>query len=475
MNSGILKLKTLKGIRNTSLLTSYKIFFEVASRLILIRILVPDIFGLMTFAYLIKGFVSTTATLSSEKALIQRKKVDKNFFDTAATSELILSLIGAGVLFLLSANLMKFLGKPELTNFVRALSLTIPLTTYTMTLRSYLVRNLDFKKANTAALISTPIGAIAIVIFAIAGFHIWSFFWGELIAGIISLIIMWRILPTKPILKLDVKSLSKIKKFGLPLTGSAVLGYFYWNIDDLIVGMMLGMRELGFYWLAFKIPHYILRAQAGMTEVAYPAFSRAKDDKQLARGFSSITKYSALILLLPTAIVILFGQPTVKYFFGNNWLPATLTFQIFTFLVAFRGIFGYWAQALIAKKKTKVLFLIMLQSALILPPMGYLLTKKYGIAGMATAVLLTILLTTPYMVINLKRIITVNYVKLLFRIFLSFTMVLIIGLGIRNFADESVINYITSVVFLSAIYLAFSFTFDRKLLKEIKKILKILK
>ena len=117
----------------------------------------------------------------------------------------------------------------------------------------------------------------------------------------------------------------------------------------------------------------------------------------------------------------------------------------------------------------------MLQSALILPPMGYLLTKKYGIAGMATAVLLTILLTTPYMVINLKRIITVNYVKLLFRIFLSFTMVLIIGLGIRNFADESVINYITSVVFLSAIYLAFSFTFDRKLLKEIKKILKILK
>lgn len=474
MQVGVLKLKTIKGIRNTSVLASYKIIFDVASRLILIRILVPNIFGLMTFAYLIKGFVSTTATLSSEKALIQKKKVDQTFFNTAATSELILSLIGAGLIFLLSSYLMDFLGKPELTTFVRALSLTIPLTTYTITLRSYLTRILDFKKANLAAFITTPLGALIIIIFAQAGFGIWSFFWADLIVGILNLMIVWRVLPTKPKLNINFKAFSKLKKFGLPLTGSASLGYFYWNIDDLIIGIMLGMRALGFYWLAFKIPHYILRAQAGITEVAYPAFSRAKNDKQLARGFSSITKYSAFILLLPTAIVILFGRPTVKYIFGDNWLPATLTFQIFTFLVAFRGIFGYWAQVLIAKKKTKVLFLIMLQSALLLPPLGYLLTDKFGISGMALAVVLTILLTTPYMVINLKRIITVNYINLLAKIILSFSVVLIFGFGIRNFAGENVYNYIASVILLIVIYLSVTFTLDRKFLVDIKMILKTL-
>ena len=465
-----LKVKVLSGIKINSLMALYQTTLDLISRLVLIRMLAPQIFGLMTYAYIFTGFVGMFATVSGQSAIIQKRgnKIQE-FVDVAFTIEFLLSVIGAVILFFFAPLILDRLGKPELTFFVQMISLTMPLSRLSF-LNIMFTRNLDFKRANIAPAVATPINILITISLAVLGYGIWSFFWGGLASSILSAFVVWKIVPHRPKLRLNRKVSRDLLRFGLPLTGSGILGYFYWHIDDFMVGTILGAQQLGYYWLAFKIPHYFLRAQGIISQVVFPAFSRTKDNEQLKRGFEQATKYSAAFLLLPCAIVLVLGQPTIKFIFGENWLPATVPFQVFMVLVVFRGIYGYWAQLLIVKGKTKNLFFIMIQSAVILPALGYFLTKRFGIVGMSIAVIATMFATAPYMVIQLKNCLKIRYTELLWRNYLSFGITIFIGFLFFKQGGANVTKYVIACGALSIIYIISTLILDKTLLEEVKNL-----
>ena len=465
-----LRVKALSGVKINASVTLYKTTLDLVSRLVLIRILAPQIFGLMSYAYIITGFVGMFTTVSSQSAVIQKRgtKIEE-FIDVAFTIEFLLSAIGAIALFFFAPLIVRRLGKPELTFFTQMMSLTIPLSRLSF-LNIIFTRNLDFKRANIAPAVATPINIVITILLAILGYGIWSFFWGGLASNAFSAFIVWKIVPYRPKLRLNRKILSDLIRFGLPMTGSGILAYFYWHIDDFMVGTMLGAQQLGYYWLAFKIPHYFLKAQGVISGVAFSAFSRAKDDEQLKRGFEQATKYSATFLLLPCAVVLVLGQPTIKFVFGENWLPATVPFQVFMVLVVFRGIYGYWAQVLTVKGKTKNLFLIMIQSAVILPTLGYFLTRRFGIVGMSIAVIATMFSTAPYMAIHLKNCLKIKYTDLLWRNYLSFGITIFIGLLLFKQSEVNVIKYVIACCALSIIYIISTLILDKTLVNELKNL-----
>ena len=337
-NNESLKSKALSGVKINSLMVLYKSSLDFISRLVLVRLLAPEIFGLMAYAYMITSFFGRFATISGQSAIIQKKDDKVNdFIDVAFTIELFLSIIATVVLYFSAPFLMRQLRKTELTFFVQMLSLTMPLVALTFP-GVIFTRNLRFKHANISPAIVTPVNIIITLILAILGYGIWSFFWGTLISSIVSICIIWSIIPYKPKLRFSRKISNDLIKFGLPLTGSGILAHFYWNVDDFIVGTMLGAQQLGYYWIAFKLPHYFISAQAIISKVIFPAFSRAKDDEQLKRGFELVTKYSAMMILLPCAISLSLGESIIKYLFGEKWLSATVPFQIFMVLVTVRLI-----------------------------------------------------------------------------------------------------------------------------------------
>jgi len=268
--------------------------------------------------------------------------------------------------------------------------------------------------------------------------------------------VVWKIIPYRPKIDFDSKTFKELAKFGLPLTGSALLAYYYWNVDDFMVGTMLGAEQLGYYWLAFKFPHYILNAQNSITSVVFPVFARTENNDQLRRGFEFVTKLSATILLLPCAIVLVLGEPIIKFAFGERWLPALIPFQIFMVLVTARGIVGYWTQVLMVKERTDILFKITVQNAIVLTLLGCWLTKSYGIIGTSIAVFITIIVSLPYMTWHLKKYINVKYIKILWEGLLSFVIVLIGGLCLNMFLSNlGTYLVFLNIVFMTAIYIIF--------------------
>ncbi|MEN8264838.1 MAG: oligosaccharide flippase family protein, partial [Nitrospirota bacterium] len=273
-----LKEKTITGVKISAVITTYRGVIDFVLNLILVRLLVPEVFGSMAFAFIIVNLAGMLSTISSSSAIVQRKEEKiEEYLDVAFTIEIFLSVIAALILFAAAPYLLTHLGKPELSFFSQMMALTLPLNKLAFPVIVF-VRRLDFKKANIAVAISVPLSAVTTIVTALLGYGIWCFFWGALVSGLTSAIVIWKIIPYRPKLDFDQHIFKKLVRFGMPLTGSAVLAYYYWNVDDFMVGTMLGAEQLGFYWLAFKIPHYILNAQNSITSVVFPAFARAESD-----------------------------------------------------------------------------------------------------------------------------------------------------------------------------------------------------
>jgi len=57
---------------------------------------------------------------------------------------------------------------------------------------------------------------------------------------------------------------------------------------SVLIGLILGSDTvLGLYYLAFKLPHYMLQLQELASTVVYPAFTKARDDTQLREASGS--------------------------------------------------------------------------------------------------------------------------------------------------------------------------------------------
>lgn len=468
-----LKEKTITGAKIVTAMVAYKSLIEFGVNLILIRLLAPDIFGSMFFAYILANLVGMFATISSGHAIIQKKddKIEK-YLDIAFTVELFLSILAAVILFTTAPYIMVWLGKPELSFFTQMIALTLPINKLALP-GVIFTRRLDFKRANIAPAISIPVSGCITVLLALLGFGIWSFFWGTMAGSIISALVVWKIIPYRPKIDFNSKTFKELAKFGLPLTGSALLAYYYWNVDDFMVGTMIGAKQLGYYWLAFKIPHYILNAQNSITSIVFPAFARVENDEQLRRGFEFITKLSATVLLLPCALVLILGEPTIKFIFGERWLPALVPFQIFMVLIAVRGIVIYWTQVLMVKEKTGVLLKITIQNAVVLTLLGYFFTKKFGITGTSIAVFLTIIVSLPYMVWQLKKCIDVSYLKILWQGVISFFLVLTAGLLLKKaIPSPNFYVFLIEAAIISIIYTGFIILFDNRFVQTLKEVLK---
>ncbi len=468
-----LKERALKGAKITTAMTAYKGLIEFGVNLILIRLLAPEVFGSMAFAFIAVNLARILATISGSSAIIQRKddKIEKDL-DVAFTVEFLLSILAAGILFITAPYIMSKLGKPELSFFTQMIALTLPINKLALP-GVIFTRILDFKKANIAPAISIPISAVTTVLLALSGFGIWCFFWGAIVGSVISATVVWKIIPYRPKIDFDSKTFKELARFGLPLTGSALLAYYYWNVDDFMVGTMLSAEQLGYYWLAFKIPHYILNAQNSVTSVVFPVFARAENDEQLRKGFEFVTKFSAVVLLLPCAIVLVLGEPIIKFIFGEKWLPALIPFQIFMVLIAVRSTAIYWTQILMVKEKTDVLLKITLQNAVVLTLLGYFFTEKFGITGTSVAVFLTIVVSLPYMTWQLKKCIEVSYIKILWQGGTAFFSVLIAGLLLQKaIPNPDFYVFLIEAALLSIIYIGFIIIFDKRFVQILKEVIK---
>lgn len=466
--SDILKLrdKTIKGIKITLLAFILIKASAFISQIILVRVLAPEVFGLMAFCLVVVGFLGNSINFRMHDAIIQAKENEKGMLDVSFTVQFFMSVILMMVFLIFSQKISIAFDRPGMAIYLSALSFRI-LTPALVMPQALLHRKLDYKSIKIPEITESLVDSLVSVILAIMGFGIWSLIWGALSGWLVSVIIILILAGGVPKFSFDLSLLKRTLKFSLPLYIAFFLNWIFWNGDDFIIGRLLGDKTLGYYWAAFYLAHQLIDLRYILSTVSFPVFARLKEDKEhLAKVFEEFTKSTAFIFFLIAALFIPLARPALSLIFGEKWIPATIPFMIFIALVSLRATLGYASEFLMGVAETGYMLFLSLLQVSILILVGPIATLKLGIIGMAITILSAMALSWVFLIIYVKRIISISYIRILWKaVFIAFTVGLIAFY--LSHLISSLISFILVIIGCVILYIALFILLDKLFMKRL--------
>lgn len=213
-----------------------------------------------------------------------------------------------------------------------------------------LTRDLHFKRVGAAQTFATLGEALTKVVLVIAGFGAWGLVISNLARGVFLCLALWRLAPFRPMLVAADAAVRKAIHFGLRVSASSIPYHIYRNMDNLLIGRVLGTSVLGIYQTAFQLGMTPLEIVVQLVNrVQFPIYSALRDKPaELARAFNRSPR-TLLLLLGPVAALICFASTDLLTLIGGGkWLPAVPLIQVLVWASLLRGISQLFPQLYIA-------------------------------------------------------------------------------------------------------------------------------
>jgi O-antigen/teichoic acid export membrane protein len=308
--------------------------------IILARLLVPDDFGLMAIAVLAIALVDRLTTTGFDFALIQRRGDIRPYLDTAWTVQVLRGAAISSVVFFAAPWIAQFFGAPEAEAVVRVLSVNVLIQAFQNIGVVYFQRDLRFDLRFIVEMSDAGVNAVVSIAAAFIYRDVWALVIGVLAGGIARVVTSYVVQNYRPHFRLVGEYARGLFRYGKWITTSGFLVYATTNLDDIAVGRMLGVAELGLYRMAYNFSQLVATEFTGMTNaVALPAYASIQDDTaRLKRGYLAALHLSAFIAL-PVAIGTILIAPDLVYgVLGTQWIPIIVPMQLLSIAGLSRGI-----------------------------------------------------------------------------------------------------------------------------------------
>ncbi len=326
------------------------------------------------------------------EALIQRKDDAEvvPMFSTAFWSGIVWGL----VLFLIMSLAIGpfaayFYEEALLVKLIPALSIGILLKPFTTIHMVILTRQMNFKKIAKAFNTASLIAGIVAISAAYLDFGVWALVLNSVLAAGLTLPLLVRATKWMPALEWNRTYFKEIFGFGAYSSGTRIFSTITYNIDNLMIGKMLGASFLGAYTLAFSLTENLRQMISSvLNKVMYPVFGKNQDDTlKLKNYFLTIVNLNAMVIYPLMAFFMLFAKEIVLTLFGEKWEMAILPLQILSAAMMIHLLVNSFTSIIRGLGKPKLeMKIIMGLNILILLPGLYFGIKYYGLVGATAAV-----------------------------------------------------------------------------------------
>ncbi len=335
-----LKIKTIKGISWSIIDRASKLFLMLATTSILARLLKPEEFGIVAMIFVFTGFLKVIRDFGVGASVIQRTDPKKEELDSLFWFSVFLGLCVTIILIIFSSKIADFYNLPELENMIYVVSIAMFLGSISIIPEALLMKDLKFKSLffrNSGNLI---LSGFITIIMALNGFGAWSLIFKEIVFNFFLIIFNFSLIKWRPALRFKYISIKPYISYSIPLFGENSLNYFVRNIDNLLIGKILGESSLGFYSKAYSLMLLPVRQISGaISSVIFPSLSIIKDDiNKVWNSYMKVVKI-VLIVNLPFMISLyFFANEVVLILFGNQWLDVIPIIKALCFLGSIQSI-----------------------------------------------------------------------------------------------------------------------------------------
>lgn len=216
------------------------------------------------------------------------------------------------------------------------------------------------------------------------------FLWQAAISFVFVVIMrvgLWKVMPAYSLKPVFSKQQIKIVwRFAAGMTGISFITFFLSQLDKIILSKILPLTQFGYYTLAFTVATSITLIVSAVSITFFPRFSRliaSGHQEELKRLYHQACKLIATIIFPICFVLIFFMRDILKIWTHNDDTVAntTLIAQILLIGSILNSLMIMPYNLLIANGWTKFTIYQNSIAAIILVPLLFILSGKYGALG----------------------------------------------------------------------------------------------
>lgn len=374
---------------------------------ILARILVPAQFGIYGIATLVLGFLEMLTETGINIFLIQKKEnppkgeagIDEYVNSAWAVSIVRGFLIGI-LIFVLSPFIASYF-KNENAVFILYLVSVVPI------IRGFInpscikyQKNLEFNKQFKYDSVIFFVDAIFAIGLGIITKSENSFVYAMIISTLLEVVLSFIYFKPTPKFVFEKEKTMEVINRGKWITGAGVANFLFQNLDDILVGRVLGTTSLGIYQQAYKISTLpVSEVGEVFNKVTFPIYVNLKDDTvRLKKAFLKTLTIISLLVIPFGFLVFRFPVEIINLVLGSNWISAAPVLQLLAIYGVVKAISNSFFSLFLGIGKQEVVTYITFASTLCLVAILYPLIKIFGILGAGYATIIATLLSLPVLI-----------------------------------------------------------------------------
>jgi O-antigen/teichoic acid export membrane protein len=363
--------------------------FDFVFGIALARLLFPADFGMIATVGILTGIVSLVTTGGMSQSLIRAKQADEGDFDVVFTLQLGIGALVCAGLFLIAPWFARFFNDPTYVGLLSVSALNFLLRPFALTRSAWLTREMNFKMAAFANLVTTVVTGLSSVAMALAGLGVWSLVFSGLVAALSSNFMLYWLTPLRLHLRVDRHIVRKHSGFGLRLTAIDLLSHFGREAIKVIMSKFAGPAFLGLFTKGQSLSRMpISFIHPATNSVVFRALSKVVDDADQSKYIMHRTITLLCVYTFPLLIGLIWvAEPFIVVLYGEKWLPAAEPARILAISGFFFAIGRPCSALLHAQNRLNKELLI--QGAMLVAAIpACFLGLQWGLAGVAWAITL---------------------------------------------------------------------------------------
>lgn len=332
----------------------FKFFFNMASAVVLARLLTPGDYGLIAMVAVVTNFSYPFRNLGLSAATIQKPTIDNRQVSNLFWVNVGLSVAIMFLTIAFAPVVAWFYGEPRLIMITAAIASGFIFTGLAIQHEALLKRQMRFFGLAVTELAAMFAGTITAIALAWWGAGVWALVAANLMTAFSFMTGVWIACRWRPGLPVRNSGVRSMLKFGRNLTGNNILNYVARNIDNLLIGRVWGPRQLGLYARAYQLLLLPLdQISAPIDGVAVTALSRLTDDPERYRGaYLRMLEKLAMVTMPTMALMIGTSDWLVRVMLGPQWVETGKIFAILGILGLIEPISNTMGWLLISQGRT---------------------------------------------------------------------------------------------------------------------------
>lgn len=304
--------------------------------IVLARLLSPEEYGLLGLLMIFIVISESIVNSGLNSALIRKQDATELDYNTVFITNLLLSFVMYGLLFLGAPYISLFFEKPQLTILLRVLGAIVILNALSIVPATKLTKKVDFKSITFCSLIGSICAGIVGISMAVMGYGVWALVGQQMTKQLVytlALIIANKWLPQ---IQFSIRSFKELWNFGWKLLVSGLINNVWNEIYKVVIGKCYTPETLGQFTQAQFYSNIFSQNLTGIVQrVSYPVLSKIQDERErLKQAYRQVIKITMLI-----TFVFMFGlagcaKQFIYVLIGEQWLPCVGYMQILCFSMA---------------------------------------------------------------------------------------------------------------------------------------------